>query len=263
MSKLTKAIAKVTGKGAGPKSRLLPMHANSPVWDQVDSRAKEEVAKRRPKPAEVERANKIARRLFEEFPKAGCALHYTTPFELLVATILSAQCTDERVNLTTPALFKKYPTPQHFADAPPGELEQDIRSTGFFNAKAKSIRETARMIVENFNGEVPVAMEDLITLRGAARKTANVVRMHAFNLPGIAVDTHFTRIMGRLKLTKETDPEKIEFDAAALLPPEHWTHFGDAVIFHGRKTCQARTPKCELCRIADLCPSAFKAKGQK
>jgi endonuclease-3 len=231
------------------------------AWADVDERLKQEVAKRKAKPAEVERAAKIAAELRKEFPEANCALHFTNAFELLVATILSAQCTDERVNKVTPALFKKYSSPAAFAASPPGELEEDIRSTGFYNAKAKSIREAARTLIENFGGKVPVKIEEIMTLRGAARKTANVVRMHAFGLPGLSVDTHFSRITQRLRLTKASDPEKIEFDIAALLPPAEWTKFADSVILHGRKTCSARAPKCDACRISSLCPSAGKADG--
>lgn len=245
------------------KPKLHPMHANSPLWERVDARAQSEVAKRKAKPADIERANAIADILAREFPDAFCALHFTTPFELLVATILSAQCTDVRVNMVTPALFKKYKSPRAFADAPPGELEEAIRSTGFFNSKARAIRAASQTVLDDFGGKMPEAMEDLLTLRGTARKTANVVRMHAFGYPGISVDTHFSRITQRLKLTKATDPEKIEFDLATLLPPEKWTKFADSIILHGRKTCGARAPKCSECPIAELCPSAFKAVPEK
>ncbi len=251
-------------KAASPKRprkpRLDALHVESPQWSQVDDRLKEKIAGRRPKSSERERALAIADRLAQEFPEAHCALHFTTPFQLLIATILSAQCTDARVNMVTPGLFAKYTTPRAFAQAPPGELEKDIHSTGFFNSKARAIREAARMVDEEFDGEMPSTMEDLLRLRGTARKTANVVRMHAFGMPGISVDTHFSRITQRLRLTKATDPENIEFDIAALLPPERWTHFADSVILHGRKTCDARKPKCEECRLAELCPSAGKVK---
>lgn len=228
---------------------------------EIDARMREEIARRKPSAKEKSRAALIAEALREEFPGAFCALKFSNPFELLVATILSAQCTDQRVNMVTPGLFKKYRGPADFAASPPGELEQDIRSTGFFNNKAKAIREASRAICEVFGGKVPHRMEELLTLRGTARKTANVVRMHGFGLPGISVDTHVSRIMQRLKLTKETDPEKIEFDIGALLPPEHWTQFADTVILHGRKTCAARAPKCDACCISKLCPSAEKING--
>jgi len=245
------------------KPKLLPMHADSPLWPQVDERARSEVAARRPKAADVSRAAAIYERLAEEFPGAFCALNFRNPFELLCATILSAQCTDERVNMTTPELFRRYPTPEAMMAAGEGELEEVIRSTGFFNSKARALREASRTLVEEFGGEVPMTIPELLKLRGTARKTANVVRMHAFHLPGISVDTHYGRITARLGLTKATDPEKIEFDTAALLPPERWTHFADAVILHGRKTCQARAPKCEACRLAELCPSAGKVDREK
>ncbi|MBI1292178.1 endonuclease III [bacterium] len=239
------------------------MHADSPLWEQVDERAREEVAKRKPKPADIERAARLYERLAEEFPDVHCALHFTNAFELLCATILSAQCTDERVNMVTPELFRRYPTPARMMAVADGELEEVIRTTGFFNSKAKALRETSRTLVEEFGGEVPMSIPELMKLRGTARKTANVVRMHAFGLPGISVDTHYGRITQRLGLTTAKDPEKIEFDTAALLPPERWTHFADAVILHGRKTCQARAPKCESCRLAELCPSAGKVDRAK
>lgn len=233
-----------------------PMHANSPLWEMVDDRARREVARRRPPKALRDRAGMIAALLAEEFPGATCALHFSNPFELIVATILSAQCTDERVNKVTPKLFRTYRTPAQYAASPPGELEELIRSTGFYNNKAKAIREMARAVAGDFGGEVPDAMEDLLTLRGTARKTANVVRMHAFGYPGISVDTHYTRISHRLGLTEEKNPEKIEFDTAALLPPEEWTGFANRLILHGRKTCNARKPLCGQCRISHLCPSS-------
>ena len=236
-----------------------PMHAKSPFWELVDERARAGITARKPTKVLRDRAARVAAILCEEFPDASCALHFTSPFELIVATILSAQCTDERVNKVTPDLFRTYKTPAEYAASPPGELEKLIHSTGFFNNKAKAIREMARTVDEKFGGEVPVAMEDLLTLRGTARKTANVVRMHAHGLPGISVDTHFSRISQRLGLTEATDPEKIEFDVGALLPPEQWTHFANSVILHGRKTCQSRKPKCGECPIHHLCPSAERA----
>ncbi|MCC5876037.1 MAG: endonuclease III [Candidatus Sumerlaeia bacterium] len=231
------------------------IHANSPLWEKVDERAQKEVASRKPPKALRDRATRIADLLAEEFPEATCALNFSNPFELIVATILSAQCTDERVNKVTPDLFKKYRTPAEYAAAPPGELEKLIHSTGFYNNKAKAIRAMARSVVDNFDGEIPSEMENLLTLRGAARKTANVVRMHAFGLPGISVDTHLSRITQRLGLTDSTTPEKIEFDIGALLPPERWTHFANSIILHGRKTCKARKPLCGQCALAPHCPS--------
>lgn len=235
--------------------RKAPRQASSPLWGQLDARLQSEIAARRPQAELVSRAEAIADVLEREFPVAKCALHYGNAFELLVATILSAQCTDERVNMVTPGLFAKYRTVRAFAEAPAGELERDIHSTGFFNNKARSIREMARELLARFGGEVPVVMEDLVSLRGVARKTASVVRANAFGLPGITVDTHYTRITGRLRLTRATDPEKIEFDTAALLMPERYSHFSHAVILHGRRTCKARSPKCGECPVGDLCPS--------
>lgn len=242
-------------KAPAKLKRLSKPRALPPEYAAVDARLREEVAHRKPEPARAQRAAAVAEILRREFPKAECALTFTNALELLVATILSAQCTDERVNHTTPELFRKYRTAADYAAAKPGELEALIHSTGFFNNKAKAIREMAREVHERFGGAVPRAMEDLLTLRGVARKTANVVRANAFGLPAITVDTHFTRIMGRLGLTPETDPEKIEFDLATLLPPGVWSHFSHAVILHGRKTCAARKPKCGECALAALCPS--------
>jgi endonuclease III len=164
------------------------------------------------------------------------------------------------VNMVTPGLFAKYPTALDFANAPAGELEKDIHSTGFFNNKAKAIRATCADINARFGGQVPRAMGELLTLRGVARKTANVVRTNCFGDPGLTVDTHFTRLSNRLGLTETEDPEKIEADVASLLPPERWTLFCHAIILHGRKTCKARGPKCGECALAKLCPSAFKAE---
>jgi endonuclease-3 len=158
--------------------------------------------------------------------------------------------------MVTPALFRKYPTALAFAEAPAGELEKDIHSTGFFNNKAKAIRAACRELHDRFGGEVPESMEELLTLRGVARKTANVVRCNCFDCPGLTVDTHFSRLSQRMGLTDATDPEKIEADVAILLAPERWSHFCHALILHGRKTCNARKPKCGECPVAGLCPSA-------
>lgn len=245
-----------------PTKRLHSMHAGSRHWAEVDEFLRGEIAARKPKPAEIERAGQIADELQNLYPDAHCALDFGTAFQLLVSTILSAQCTDERVNQVTPNLWAKYPGPTELAEASQEDVIAIIRSTGFFNNKATAVREAARGVVERFGGQVPRTIEELQTLRGAARKTANVVRMHAFNLPGLAVDTHFTRVTQRLGLTKATDPVKIEGDVGALLPPERWTHFGDAIIWHGRRICHAQMPKCEVCTLAPLCPSAFKAMGK-
>lgn len=202
------------------------------------------------------RAAQILARLHAEYPDAHCALHHTNAVELLVATILSAQCTDERVNQITPALFRKYPTVAHFAGASQEELERDIHSAGFFRNKAKSIIGMARALLERHDGEVPRRMEELTALPGVGRKTANVLLGSWFQVPAIPVDTHVTRLAGRLDLTTETDPDKIERDLMALLPPTEWSFASHALIWHGRRVCQARKPACDRCCLRDLCPAA-------
>lgn len=195
--------------------------------------------------------------LHEAYPDAECALHHKNAFELLVATILSAQCTDERVNKVTPALFARFPTPAAMASADIGELEDLVRSTGFFRNKAKNIQGAARRIGEAYNGEVPTAMEELLTLPGVARKTANVVRGVCFALAdGVVVDTHVKRLAQRLGLTKATTPEKIEQDLMKLVPRTEWINISHLLIFHGRQVCDARKPRCGACTLAELCPSA-------
>ncbi|MCB2155804.1 endonuclease III [bacterium] len=242
------------------KPNYADYHTQSSLWDKVDEGLKDRIGKLRKNAKKSAEALKMAEVLRGEFPEAGCALHYKTPLQLLVATILSAQCTDERVNMVTPALFKKYPTALDFASAPPGELEKDIHSTGFFNNKAKAIRAACADIHERFADQVPEDMDELLSLRGVARKTANVVRCNAFDYPGLTVDTHFKRITNRLGLTKQSDPEKIEAEIANLLPPDEWSHFCHSVILHGRKTCKARKPDCASCALQTLCPSAFKSE---
>lgn len=201
------------------------------------------------------RTHEIIKRLRKEYPDAHCALNHTNAFELLVATILSAQCTDERVNIVTATLFRKYRTPQDYADAAPEELANDIKSINFFNNKTKSIQNTARKIVENFNGEVPQTMEELLTLNGVARKTANVVLGNAFGIAsGVVVDTHVSRLSQRLGITEENTPEKIEKDLTELVPKKHWVMFPHWLITHGRKICNARKPKCNECILRDICP---------
>jgi len=213
-------------------------------------RAESPVDKRR-------RTRTIIARLKREFPDAKCALDHTSPLELLVATILSAQCTDARVNLVTPALFAKYRSAADYAAADPAVFEREIQSTGFFRNKTKSILGMARALEEHHGGRVPDTMEALVALPGVGRKTANVVLGNAFGKnEGIVVDTHVGRISGLLKLTQETNPEKIERDLTALVPRKDWTIFSHLLILHGRKTCIARRPKCESCRINDLCPSS-------
>ncbi len=200
------------------------------------------------------RVDEILRILDEMYPGVTCALHHTSPWELLVATILSAQCTDKRVNEVTPGLFAKYPTPHDFAAARPEAVAEDIRSTGFFNNKAKSLVGAAQRIINEFGGEVPRTIEELVTVPGAARKTANVVLGTCFGIAsGVVVDTHVQRISNRLELTKESDPVKIERDLMKIIPKDRWILFSHQVIHHGRGPCVARKPKCAECRLAPLC----------
>ena len=188
------------------------------------------------------------------YPEATCALHHDNAWELLAATILSAQCTDKRVNMVTPGLFRKYPTIRDFANAKQEELAQDIRSTGFFNNKAKSVIGAARKILGDFGGEVPREIDQLLTVPGAARKTANVVLGTAFGIAsGVVVDTHVQRIAKRLDLTKQTDPGKIEKDLVKIIPKEKWILFSHQIIHHGRALCVARSPKCAECALAPVC----------
>lgn len=200
------------------------------------------------------RLQKILAGLDRLYPNVTCALEHSNAWELLVATILSAQCTDKRVNMVTPGLFRKYPTIQDFASASQEEMAQDIRSTGFFNNKAKSVIGAARKILSDFGGEVPNDIDKLLTVPGAARKTANVVLGTVYGIAsGIVVDTHVQRISRRLDLTKETDPVKIERDLMKIIPKEKWILFSHQLIHHGRGPCVARNPKCSECGIADLC----------
>ncbi len=204
---------------------------------------------------------KIARtrRIFETldplYTRKKTALEFQTPFQLLIATILSAQCTDKQVNQVTRSLFKKYRTPQDYLKIPLEELENDIRPTGFYRNKAKAIVGCCRGLVEHFGGEVPATMDEMLTLPGVGRKTANCVLGAAFDVPGVVVDTHVRRLALRLGLTENKDPDKIEADIAALLPPERWRRFSDLLIYHGREVCKARKPDHGRCPIADLCPS--------
>jgi endonuclease-3 len=206
--------------------------------------------------AKKQRALEILIRLKRLYPDARCSLDYKTPFQLLVATILSAQCTDERVNMVTPELFRRFPDPPSMATASIAELEELVRSTGFYRNKAKNIQGAATTIVSQFHSQVPQRMEDLLTLPGVARKTANVVLAHAFGInAGVTVDTHVKRLSGRLGLTKETEPGKIERDLMKLLPQPDWENWSIRLIYHGRAVCNARKPLCERCDLADLCPS--------
>jgi endonuclease-3 len=211
---------------------------------------------KRPKTAK-ERAGRVDRILAildEMFPDVTCALHHRNAWQLMVATILSAQCTDERVNKVTPDLFKKYPTVKDFAAVSQDELAEDIRSTGFFNNKAKSVRGAAQKLLADYRGRVPKTMEELLTIPGVARKTANVVLGTAYGIPsGIVVDTHVTRIANRLDLTRQSDPVKIEKDLLKVIPQDKWIAFSHQIIHHGRGLCKARKPQCAECPLNELC----------
>jgi len=211
---------------------------------------------RRMAPA-AERAPEIFRRLTVEYPDAKCALDHRNPYELLVATILSAQCTDKRVNMVTPALFARYPNAETMAGAKPEELEEMIKSTGFFRNKTKSLLGMSAKVTEAYQGEIPATMEQLVQLPGVGRKTANVVLGNAFGRDeGVVVDTHVSRLSQRLGLSRETDPVKIEQDLMRLYPKSQWTMLSHLLISHGRTICEARRPLCEKCVVSDLCPSS-------
>jgi endonuclease III len=219
------------------------------------------IAKPRTAAERAARVKKILATLDEMYPGVTCALHHSNPWELLVATILSAQCTDKRVNMVTPGLFRKYPTMQDFANVNQDELAQDIKSTGFFNNKARSVIGAAKKIRGDFGGEVPQDIEKLLTVPGAARKTANVVLGTAFGIAsGVVVDTHVQRISHRLDLTKETEPVKIEKDLMKIIPKERWILFSHQIIHHGRALCVARNPKCAECKLDPLCYAKDKTK---
>ena len=198
----------------------------------------------------------VAELLAEEYPDAACELDHRSPFELLAATILSAQTTDVRVNIVTPALFSRYPGPHELAAADPAEVEEIIRSTGFYQNKTKSLIGMAQGLLDRYGGEVPTRLDDLVTLPGVGRKTGNVVRSVAFDLPGLPVDTHVGRLSRRLGLTVEEDPVKVEHELGALLPPKEWGGLSLRTILHGRKICVARRPKCGDCFLNDICPSS-------
>src|SRR3989442_6211181 len=214
---------------------------------------------RRGKPAhaagtDAKRVAAILAKLDEAFPDATCELKHENAFQLLISTILSAQCTDVRVNQVAETLYKKYPNPKAFAYATPSELEQDIRPTGFFRNKTRSVMGASKAIIEKFNGEVPRTMEEILTLPGVARKTANVVLGTAFGIPsGIVVDTHVQRLSNRLDLTRNEDPKKIEQDLMQVIPQDKWIQFSHQLIWHGRRVCQARKPKCIECNMESLC----------
>jgi len=209
------------------------------------------------KTARGRRAPEVFERLSREYPDAHCALDFKNPYQLLVATILSAQCTDKRVNLVTPALFRKYPDAAALAAAKPTDLQEIIRSTGFFNSKTKNLIGMATALTERHGGKVPPVMDELVEMPGVGRKTANVILGNAFDMnEGVVVDTHVSRVSQRLGLTRNTDPVKIERDLMPLFPREQWAMLSHLLVWHGREVCVARSPRCERCVLSDLCPSS-------
>jgi endonuclease III len=237
----------------------MPRKAAGPARARKSARSKP--APRDPTwPPKPDRVKAILRVLDQLYPAADCELDRTNPFELLCATILSAQCTDERVNMVTPALFARFPTPAAMGQAEQSEVETLIRSTGFFRNKAKNLIGASRVLVERWGGEVPRTMDELLQLPGVARKTANVVLGTAYGIAaGVVVDTHVTRLSERLGLSREKAPEKIEADLMKLVPHDRWILFSHQIIWHGRRVCEARKPKCDTCPLAPYCPSAFQA----
>ena len=205
------------------------------------------------KQSNMERVKEIIKILSKEIPDSRVALKFSNPFQLLIATILSAQCTDVKVNQVTVPLFKKYRSAKAFIDSNVSELEKDIRPTGFYRNKAKAIQKCCQELVTRFKGEVPNTLEELVTLPGVGRKTANVILGNVFGIPGIVVDTHVRRVSQRIGLTKKDDPVKIEFDLMEIVPKKEWTHFSNLLVWHGRKTCMARKPLCEQCSIKKWC----------
>lgn len=210
-----------------------------------------------------ERAEEIVTRLRKTYPDMGCSLNYEKPLDLLVATILAAQCTDERVNVVTRTLFKKYRTCEDYLRVPVEELEDDVHTCGFFRQKTRSIRQACQAILDRFGGEVPGSMDDLVTLQGVGRKTANVMLAECHGAQAVIVDTHCKRVANRLAFTKNTDPEKIERDLMKVWPADKWTDLSHALVFHGRNICVAGRPRCSICPIFDLCPFPDTPEGQK
>ncbi len=208
----------------------------------------------------AERVKTIWPVLKKTYPEATIALKFTNPLELLIATILSAQCTDVRVNIVTKDLFKKYRSAEDWAGADGKEIEHDIKSTGFFRNKAKNIKGACQKIIDVFNGDVPSTMDELLTLPGVGRKTANVILGNAYNIPGIVCDTHVIRLSRRLQLSSHADPVKLEFDLADIVPKKNWTMFSHLLVFHGRNCCKARKPDCQNCTVQRHCPSAHEPK---
>jgi len=247
--------AKVTKSAPAKKPAVAPKKAAAAVEDAPPAKAAGKPPKEESRTALVRRARRINRELAEVYPYAHPELDFDSPFQLVIATVLSAQTTDLRVNQTTPALFAKYPTPEDLAAANPEEVEEILRPTGFFRAKTKSVMGLSKALVEQFGGEVPGRIEDLVKLPGVGRKTAFVVLGNAFGRPGITVDTHFQRLVRRWQWTDQTDPDKIEAAVGALFPKSDWTDLSHHVIWHGRRICHARKPACGACPIAPLCPA--------
>jgi len=266
--RVSRPITKPSGAPSKPSvglgGRTRPVASKKPVAPlkpavALSGKAKSSGTTKGYNPIAAERISEILKRLDERYPNVTCALHHNSAWELLVATILSAQCTDARVNMVTPVLFEKYPTPEAFAALRPEDLEDDIRSTGFFRNKAKSLVGAARKIVNDFGGEVPRTMDELLTIPGVARKTANVVLGTWYKIAdGIVVDTHVLRISRRLELTKNEDPQKIEQDLMQVIPRTRWIDFSHQVIHHGRALCIARKPKCAECPLENICHAADK-----
>ena len=250
----------------GSLSSVRPVAARKATKKVVKKTTKKAVAKkpaaRKPAKKVRDRATEVLRRLKTIYPEAVCELTHENAFQLLAATILSAQCTDARVNMVTPALFASYPTPQSMAVANIGHVEELVRSTGFYQTKAKNLIGMAHAVVHRYNGVVPHEIEDLVTLPGVGRKTANVLRSVVFNLPGLPVDTHVGRLSRRLGLTIEEDPVKVEHELNALLPPAEWGEFSLRLILHGRRVCDAKKPMCVTCELADICPSSGLPRAQ-
>ncbi|MCX5422539.1 endonuclease III [Streptomyces sp. NBC_00078] len=250
-----KAASAVKKSAAVKKATVAPKKATAAVKDVPPAKAVAKPPKGESRTALVRRARRIDRELAEVYPYAHPELDFENPFQLVVATVLSAQTTDLRVNQTTPGLFAKYPTPEDLAAANPEEVEEILRPTGFFRAKTKSVMGLSKALVEQFGGEVPGRLEDLVKLPGVGRKTAFVVLGNAFGRPGITVDTHFQRLVRRWQWTEESDPDKIEAAVGGLFPKSDWTMLSHHVIFHGRRICHARKPACGACPLAPLCPA--------
>uniref|UniRef100_A0AAU3GV01 Endonuclease III n=1 Tax=Streptomyces sp. NBC_01401 TaxID=2903854 RepID=A0AAU3GV01_9ACTN len=249
------AASRSTGAARGSASGTSRGGASGAARGSASGAASGKPAKPESHLAMVRRARRINRELAEVYPYAHPELDFRNPFELLVATVLSAQTTDLRVNQTTPALFAAYPTPEDMAAAVPEKLEEIIRPTGFFRAKARSLMGLSAALRDDFDGEVPGRLADLVKLPGVGRKTANVVLGNAFGVPGITVDTHFGRLVRRWKWTEQEDPEKVEAEIAAIFPKSEWTMLSHRVVFHGRRICHSRKPACGACPIAALCPA--------